>query len=237
MARTIEQLVEQQILRWIDSERQFAAKPKAASSPEQRPMICISREYGAGAGKIGRLIADRLGFHYYSQELVDEIAKRAQVRRAAVESLDERVQGRFARLVSLVVPVRALSPEDYARSLSSVVLALGRLGQGIVVGRGGHLILDPGVTLRVRFQAPFEWRVERVARGLQETEAQARSRVAAVDAARVAFFREHFQTDIRQRRQFDLVLDASVTSAADCMSAVVNAFESRFAAPTMNSAS
>jgi len=237
MARSIEQLVEQQVLRWLDAQRQFSAKPAPPLSRKQRPTICISREFGAGAGRIGRQVAEHLGFHYYSQELVDEIAKRAQVRRKAVESLDERVQGRFARLVSLVVPLRELSPEDYVRSLSTVVHALGRLGQSILVGRGAHLILDPSLTLRVRFEAPFEQRVERVARAFQDSAAQARSRVSAVDEARLAFFREHFHTDIRERSQFDLILDTGVTPANDCAAIVEHAFESRFGARAVNSAS
>jgi hypothetical protein len=36
---------------------------------------------------------------------------------------------------------------------------------------------------------------------------QARSRVGAVDEARVAFFREHFRTDIRDPGQFDFGLE------------------------------
>jgi cytidylate kinase len=237
MARTIEQLVEQQVLRWLDAQRQFAAKSEPPLSQRQLPTICISREFGAGAGRIGRQIAEHLGFHYYSRELVDEIAKRAQVRRKAVESLDERVQGRFARLVSLVVPLRELSAEDYVQSLSTVVLALGRLGQSILVGRGAHLILDPRLTLRVRFEAPFDQRVERVGRYFKEGDAQARSRVSAVDEARVGFFRKHFHADVRDRSQFDLILDTGETAANDCAGIVVGAFESRFGARAVNSAS
>src|ERR1051325_6702337 len=96
MSRSIEQLVDQQVLKWM-AERQIADRASSRPPPngngayvEHKPVVCISRECGAGGAQIGRQVAERLGFAFYAQEIVDEIAKQAHVRRKVVESLDER---------------------------------------------------------------------------------------------------------------------------------------------------
>src|SRR5215204_6015150 len=99
---TIEQLVDQQVLRWL-AERQIADRASwrptvsETSAEGHRPVVCISRECGAAGGRIGRLVSERLGFSFYAQEIVDEIAKQAHVRRKVVESLDERRRNGIAR--------------------------------------------------------------------------------------------------------------------------------------------
>src|SRR5690606_16319606 len=70
MARSIEQIVNQQVLRWL-SEQQLADRtPESRVQVSQRPMITISREFGAFAGEMGRIVAEQLGIGFYAQELV-----------------------------------------------------------------------------------------------------------------------------------------------------------------------
>src|SRR5258708_8638645 len=162
MSRSIEQLVDQKILRWM-AERQIAER--ASWRPEegerearegQRPIICISRECGSLGGRIGRLVAERMGFSFYAQELVDEIAKQAHVWRKVVESLDERKRKGVSHWIDELIQIGRFTPSDYMRNLSEVVLTLGRHGRSVIVGRGAFLILDPQRTLRVRCHAPLD---------------------------------------------------------------------------------
>ena len=47
-----------------------------------------------------------------------------------------------------------LSPTDYLRNLTKVILSFGRHGKGVIVGRGAQYILDPKRTLRIRIDSP-----------------------------------------------------------------------------------
>jgi cytidylate kinase len=237
MSRSIEQLVDQQILKWM-AERRIAdraswrpAQGEHAAHEEHRPVICISRECGALGAHIGRQVAERLGFGFYSQELVDEIAKQAHVRRKVVESLDERRRKGVARWIGELVRIGRFTPSDYMHNLSEVVLTLGRHGSSVIVGRGAFFILDTRHTLRVRCRAPLEWRVAQMAKRRSIGEAEARAMIVRIDAERVDFYRENFNVDVRQPDHFDLLLDTGATTEKDSVEAIVAAFEARFGPP------
>src|SRR6266540_839853 len=235
MSRSIEQLVDQQVLRWL-AERQIADRlsgsPPRPSEPPvaeaQRPVICVSREFGALGGQIGRIAAGRLGFGFYAQELVDEIAKQAHVRRKVVESLDERRRSGVARWVDELVQIGRFTPTDYMHNLSAVVLTLGRHGKSVIVGRGAFLMLDPEFTLRVRCHAPLDWRVERAATTYGLSAFDARAMVVRIDRERTAFYRDNFKVEVSDPHHFDLFLNPCTTGVHACAELVVSAFEARF---------
>src|SRR5215468_1865895 len=91
MRHSIQELVNLQALRW-EEQRRAVDRAADAEAHAQRPMIVVSRDYGAGGIDVGRRVAERLRFDFYGQELVEQIAQTAHVRRQVVESVDERVQ-------------------------------------------------------------------------------------------------------------------------------------------------
>jgi cytidylate kinase len=192
-------------------------------------VICVSRQFGALGGQVGRRVAQRLSFSFYGQELVDEIAKQAHVRREVVESLDERNQDSIRLWVDELMDIRRFMPSDYLRNLSQVVLTLGRHGRSVIIGRGAHLILDPAQTLRVRCVAPFDWRVDQVAlnRGLSRVDA--RDLVRRVDSERATFYAQNFNVNIDDPFQFDMLVNVSTNSVDDVARIVADAFDVRFA--------
>jgi hypothetical protein len=231
MSRSIEQLVNQQVLRWLQEQRANTSALALHSREAQKPMITLSREYGALGGTIGRDVAQALHFGYYAQELVHEVAKRADVRRQVVESLDERSQTRIGRWVNDMISGGIFAPSDYLRNLSQVIVTVGRHGQGVVVGRGAHLILDPAQTLRVRAHAPLEHRVRYIAKRDGLSLAAARRKVQLVDSERAAFYRRHFNNDVADPLNFDLMLNTASLSVAQCADIVTHSFKRRFSGP------
>jgi hypothetical protein len=228
MSRGIEQLVERQVLRWLEEERVSLNPPESRIEEPLRPVICVSRQFGAFGGEVGRLVAERLDFGFYGQELVDEIAKQAHVRRRVVESLDERLQSGIRQWVDELMVVRQFRPSDYLRNLSHVVLTIGRHGRSVVIGRGAHLILDARSTLRLRCYAPLAWRIDRVAERYDLTASESEKRIRQVDAEREAFYRTHFAVDVSDPEHFDFLLNVSTMSLEACAQVVVDAFEARF---------
>ena len=177
---------------------------------------------------MGRLVAERLGFRYYSQELVHDIAEAAHVRQQMVESLDERVQDGISEWVSGLIKRGVFAPTDYLRNLSKVVLTLGRHGQGVIIGRGAHFILDATTTLRVRVVAPLEMRVARIAKRDELTEDDARAKVIRIDSERVAFNKRHYNADIADPSHYDLVVNAGTLGVDGAVDQTLHAFRKRF---------
>lgn len=225
--RQIEQLVNQQIMRWTEEQR-LASRPLPSRMDAPRPVICISRQFGAQAGELAEDVAARFGFSVCDQDLVDQVARQAHVRRRMVESLDERVQVGLTHWIDELIEMNRFRPSDYLRSLSEVVLTLGRHGQTVIIGRGAHVILNPAYTLRVRCYAPFAWRAEQVAARHGLSLARAESLTLRVDAERAAFYREHFDADFADPQSFDLLLNVSTLPLTTRSAIVAAAFEAKF---------
>ena len=230
MVGSIDHFVDQQILLWQEERR--IRERKGVEGNVQRPTICISRQYGARGAAMGRLVADRLGFRFYSDELIHDIAEAAHVRQQVVESLDERVQDGIAEWVAGLIKRGVFAPSDYLRNLSKVVLTLGRHGKGVIIGRGAHFLLDGNTTLRVRVIAPLDARVARVAERDGLSEADARAKVTRIDDERVAFNRQHYNADIRDPNNYDLVVNAGTLGVEGGAAQTVAAFQFRFGPTT-----
>ncbi len=224
MIGSVDQLVNQKILLWQE-ERRIAARKR----PEgQDPMICVSREYGARGAAVARMVAEQLGFQFYSQELIQEIAEVARVRQQVVASLDERLQDSISEWVTGLMKRDGFSPSDYLRNLSKVVLTLARHGKGVVVGRGAHFILERKSTLRVRVIAPLETRVARIAERDGMATGEARANIRRIDAERVAFNRRHYGADLADPANYDLIVNTGTLGLEGAASQIVGAYESRF---------
>jgi cytidylate kinase len=231
VSKSIEQLVNQQVLRWLQEQRNTVGAVALHTREAQRPMVTISREYGALGATIGRRVAEQLGFEYYEQELVHEIAKHAHVRKKIVESLDERSQTRIGSWVNDMMTGGLFAPSDYLRNLSQVIVTLGRHGRSVIIGRGAHLILDRKHTLRVRTYSPLEDRVRYIARRDGLSLAAARRKVQRIDGERATFYQQHFKNDVENPLSFDMLLNTSTLGLEECSSAIVAAYRRRFEGP------
>jgi hypothetical protein len=227
MIGSIDHFVNQQILRWQE-ERRIAERKRLS---EQQPTICISRQYGARGGEMGRMVAERLGFRYYAQELIHDIAEAGHVRQQVVESLDERVQDGISEWVAGLIKRGVFAPSDYLRNLSKVVLTLARHGRGVIIGRGAHFILDPKTTLRIRTISPLEIRVARIVQRDNLDAAAARATVLRIDGERVAFNKQHYGADIADPDHYDLVVNIGTLGMEGAVDATIRAFETRFGRP------
>jgi dephospho-CoA kinase len=230
MIGSIDHFVDQQISLWQEERR--IRERKGVEGNVLRPTICVSREYGARGAAMGRMVAERLGFRFYSDELIHDIAEQAHVRQQVVESLDERVQDGIAEWVAGLIRRGVFAPSDYLRNLSNVVLTLARHGRGVIVGRGAHFLLDGKTTLRVRVIAPLELRVARIAGRDSLSEADARAKVLRIDGERVAFNRQHYDADIGDPNHYDLVVNAGTLGVEGAAAQTMDAFRLRFGAVT-----
>lgn len=239
MGKSVEQIVNQQVLRWL-AERQADKKtsnshaPASSRSPlsqaraSQRPMITISRQYGAYGAEMGRFVADALKIDFHEQELVHQIAAHSQVRRQVVEALDERTQGNLRLWVDELITVRKFEASDYLHALTETVTAIARHSKGVIVGRGAHLILEPTRTLRVRAVAPLEARIEAVAQREGMSVMEARVKVTRVDQERAEFYQRYFSTNIADPLGFDLVVNTGTLSLGAGAQVISEAYRQRF---------
>jgi cytidylate kinase len=224
----VQQLVDQEFWRWLSAQQNKDAIPESRVRTRQKPMITISREYGARGGELGRRVARKLGIEFFGQELVHEVARRADVRQKVVEALDERTRTGVELWIDELLHLRSFAVDDYLHGLSETVTAIARHSPGVIVGRAGHLLLQSKWTLCVRCVAPLPTRVGWVKERERLNEREAEARIAQVDGERREFYRKNFDADVESPVDFDLVINTGALGMAEAERLIVEAYRNRF---------
>jgi hypothetical protein len=83
-------------------------------------IVTVSREAGSGGRIIAAKLAEKLGIDIFHQELINEIAKSADVSEKLLETLDERGLSTLEDWISSLVLDRHLWPDEYLQHLMKV---------------------------------------------------------------------------------------------------------------------
>lgn len=223
MTRNFDQLVEHQVRRWeVERRRRTSVVPA--------PCVALSRQPGAGAASIGRLVAEKLDYGFFGIEIVDHIAREAKIRRELVVGLDERVRSTIDRFVIDSFHSTTFTETDYLRKLVETVTTLGERGRTVMLGRGSTVILPPERALRVLVVAPVELRRERWMKDQGVSADEAASRLARMDEDRRHFLQHQFGVDPDDPLQYDLVVNTGTIQLRDAADLVIQSLERRFPA-------
>jgi hypothetical protein len=196
---------------------------EAARSAAERFTIALSREAGTPADEVARAVGERLGWSVYDRELPACVAHKLHIPVSVVEEIDERGQNWLLECFEAFVSRPELSEGRYFHCLLAVIRALGEQGRGVLVGHGAEYILPPRSTLRVRLIGEREDRITAFSRRFHLDRRTAARKVEEINRERVRFIREHFHADPTKARHYDLVLNTSQWSPADCADFVVQA--------------
>jgi cytidylate kinase len=203
------------------SYRQHAEEHAAPA--ETRFTIALSRETGSGATSVANELGTRLSWPVYDQELLRRIAQEMHLRVPLLASVDERRRHWLQEIIEAFPISAGLSEAGFVRHLVETVTSLGSHGACVIVGRGAAHILPAAHTLRVRLVAALEDRIAYLSRLLNRPREETARHVETTDRERALFIREHFLKDVADPRNYDLVLNTSRFSVAECADLILEA--------------
>ena len=116
-------------------------------------IITISRQFGVGGLTLGKMIADALGYTFADNEIVQRLAKEANVSPHWVETVEKEAGGKLSRFITKMVSkplvYRVLADEHgyideqiYLDYLVLIIAQIAEEGDVVVLGRGSQYILD-----------------------------------------------------------------------------------------------
>jgi cytidylate kinase len=187
--------------------------------------IAIEREAGAPGTSVAQAVAARLHWPVYDHELLERIAEEMGLRVDLLKSVDERRQSWVLEVMEAFAGGKHVSESSYVRHLVHTLLALAAHGECVIVGRGAAQVLPRGSALKVRLVADLADRVKAISARFGLPAAEAGRKVEEIDRERTAFIRAHFQKDPAEPHQYDLILNTSRWSVADCAGLIVRALQ------------
>ena len=188
-----------------------------------RNVVCISHASGAGGAEIGHLVADRLGFLYVDEEVIDRAATRAGIDPETVAD-EERRKPLFAGLLDYLaegggqtIISAAVAPE--ARSyavrmfIRSAIHEVAARGEAVIVAHGASFAVgSDGQPLRVLITAPQETRAQRIGAAEGLTDSEAAKVIKKSDAGRADYLKRFYGVEEELPTHYDLVLNTEALS-------------------------
>jgi cytidylate kinase len=229
MTRSVTAIVDEQLARWRAAHD---APVQVVGTERPRPdVVAISRELGTAAGAVARQTSELLRLPLFDHEIVEHIARTAQVHLETVMTLDEHAQSRVDEYLGALLHERNFDRSDYLTLLARTVVSLWEHGPCVLMGHGSVHLVPREHALKVRLVAPAEVRTEALAEERHLSAREATRQLARADAEQAAFHRRYFDASDRDPHDYDLTLDTGSLGATTSAELIARAYRQRFPRP------
>ncbi len=195
----------------VSSQGVIQAIVKALEEPPvkgrrvRKPVITMSRTSGSGGDYVAESLAQKLGLDVYDSEIINGIAAEANVSASLMRDMTEKLDSVDAWVYSSVFG-KHVSRGQYVHFLSTVIRGLYHTG-GVIVGRGGHVILAGRDVLRVRIVGSIEACATRLSEKEGTTYAGAKKEIQASNKRKGKFVWDLFHSRYNDPTNFDLIIN------------------------------
>lgn len=222
MKCSVERLIEALVGAELARERK-ARDPAHAGQPP-KPVVTVSRGYGALGKETAQALADRLGVRCCDRTILQEVARRAEADVDLVRRLDEHIGNAGSDWWMTLLGGNPLSRERYLHHLVKVVLNIGLHG-GVIVGRGAHLILGPERCFRVRIVGSPDRCAARIAEREGIDDEAAARRVRETDRERTAYLAALYGVRANDASNYDLMLNSDRFEVEQAVALIMQAMQ------------
>lgn len=206
------------------AQQRKAAETKATIDRKASYVVTVSRGYGSLGRQTAQALADRLGVSCCDRDILEAVARRADVDVELVTRLDENVRRSGAVPWKALFKGDSFKEERYLHHLVTVIMNIANKG-GVIVGRGAHLILGPEKAFRVRIIGSLNNCAARVAEREQLDPEAARERVLTIDRQRAEYLHRLYDVDIKDCSDFDLVINSDRYSIQQMVDLILGAMQ------------
>ena len=194
-----------------------------------KSIITISREFGSGGHSIGKLVAEKLGYHFYGRELVEKVAALSGFSTDFIEESGEYASAKSSLLFSLATAGQyessGLSMHDRLYLIQTKVIEdIAAEGNCVIVGRCADFILrDYKDCLHVFIYADMESRAKRIVERYGETDKSPKKRLEDKDQKRKVYYKNYTGRNWGEPHNYNLCLDSGALGLEACADLIVAA--------------
>lgn len=187
-----------------------------------KQIILIDREFGAGGMTIASILAERLKWKLFDDELSQEIARLAKMPLEVCKKREERKDPFLHRLVHLIwrgsfdrnLPspdLAILDTDCLVAIVQKVILQAAEKGPCIIVGRGApYFLRNRKDTLCVFLYATRELKYRRILKRLNHNEKEALELLDSQDEHRQKFVKHYFGHEWPNREYFHAFFNTGI---------------------------
>ncbi len=182
-------------------------------------LITISRQLGSLGSEIANKLKSELNYRFLDKESLEKTLSEYGIDEEYVEKCDEKKPGFWESI--------ALDKDRYLHFVKKAILEFSLNGSGIILGRGGQLILKGlPATLHIRFVAPLDHRVSRVSSIYNCDTSHAVKIIRQSDSDRAGFHKYFFYSDWDAVEHYDIVFNTMAYSEKTMIKTIRTIIES-----------
>jgi cytidylate kinase len=182
-------------------------------------VITISRQFGAGGITLGKMVSESLGYTFADSDIIQRVAKEANVSTHWVESFEKEAGSKLSRMISSMVSKRwldrvladergYLDEQIYLDYLVLIIAQFADEGDVVILGRGSQYILnDHPDAVHIMLVDEFENRVKFMMERYDMPRKKAERMVANEDRRRVNLFKRLGKSDFENPHLYHMVLN------------------------------
>ena len=198
-----------------DHETPSTKKNDETTTETIPPVIVIGRQYGSGGHDLGKAIAQKLGYAFYDNEIIQMTAGTTGYTPQFVKEKEENMTNSF--LYDLMSQMYIYSdvhnaPRDTIfESEANVIRELADKGPCVILGRCADYILkDRACCLKVYMHASENYRIKRIMEKEHLNEKDARQKILQNDRRRADNYRYYTRRIWGLAKNYDLTVDTGL---------------------------
>lgn len=200
-------------------------------------ILTIGRQYGSAGREIGRILAADLGIKLYDKEMLDRAAKESGICQELFETHDEKPTSSF--LYSLVMDTYSMGyssntfnemPLNHKVFLAQfdAIKKIADEGPCILVGRCADYALESyDNMMSVFIHADLDYRIRRIARIYDLTDAKAKDVILKTDKKRASYYNYYTNKRWADADNYDFCLSSSELGIEGTVKALKSLIEIR----------
>ena len=188
-------------------------------------IITIERQYASGGKQIAKQLAEKLGFEFYNQEILNMAAKKLNIETDYIEHLEETatssIMNAMARAANFTED-QELSDKLF-RAESEIINHLALTGNSVIVGRCATQILaNRKNCLSVFIHANEDARIRRAVEEYGISEDEVHAVLKKTDKRRSEFYNTHAHKKWYSMDTYDVCLNSEVIGIDNCVEAIAS---------------
>ena len=196
-------------------------------------VITISRQFGAGGKTIGQKVAEKLGYTFIDEDIIQIIAEKAKVSPGWVESVEKEAGGRLSRIVTKLVS-RSLvdkvlkdeygyiDEQIYIDYLVVIIAQMAEEGNVVFIDRGSQYILnDLPDSFHILLINSFANRVNFMMDRYEMNQQHATQVVKSEERRRTNLYRKIGKQDFDQPELYHMVINMAKVDLEDAVQMIL----------------
>ncbi|MDX9787039.1 MAG: cytidylate kinase-like family protein [Desulfobacterales bacterium] len=205
------------------------------------PVITVSRQFGSGGHTLAQVVAEKLGYKFVYEEIIDSMAEQAKISTESIKAFESegidglKNSGRLSpkRFIDHIFDSQRkyMDGPTYVRLLNEIIPRLAEKDNTIILGRGAQFILkNRPNTLHILCVADQEDRNRFMQKRYDLSASAAADAVNRQSKRRMKLLKLFHHEDYDQPYYYDLVLNLSKLSMDQAVNLVIRLVEAKKAA-------